>query len=177
MILFEENDDRFYIKESTLQNAGKGVFASRDISKDEYLPISGVMVKRDSDADQCTYFFNSYKFAANVKRCGDMVDIGENVIVPLGFAAIVNHINDQRQSVEIRYVGDQFPQKSSHSGKAVYWFIRDVKKDEEIFGNYGKGWNDVLNWANDVRSTNQIEKQDWEKFILIDLYGLKELVQ
>jgi hypothetical protein len=52
-----------------------------------------------------------------------------------------------------------------------------VKKDEEIFGNYGKGWNDVLNWANDVRSTNQIEKQDWEKFILIDLYGLKELVQ
>ena len=176
MILFEENDDRFYIKESTLKGAGKGVFAKRDIAKDEYLHISGVMVKRNSIADECTYFFNSYKFAARVKRQGELVDIGENVIVPLGFAGIINHIDDERQSVQIKYVGDQYPSSNPHSGKAVYWFIRDVKKDEEVFGNYGEKWNDVFKWMNEMNSKIEIKTPSLQEFMSLDLYQLNKII-
>ena len=34
MIIFEENDDRFYIKESTIKTAGKCLFSKRKIEKD-----------------------------------------------------------------------------------------------------------------------------------------------
>lgn len=177
MILYEENDDRFYIKESTLKGAGKGVFAKRNISKDEYLHISGVMVKRNSIADECTYFFNSYKFAARVKYQGDLVDIGENLIIPLGFTAIINHIDDARQSVQIRYVGDQYPTSNPHTGKAVYWFIRDVEKDEEIFGNYGEKWNDVLKWVNEMNSKSELKTPLLQEFMNLNLYELKKIIE
>jgi hypothetical protein len=177
MIIFEENDDRFYIKESTIKTAGKGLFAKRKIEKDEYLPISGIMVKRNSIADECTYFFNSYKVAANMKKKGDLVDIGEYVIVPLGYAGIVNHIDSLTlQGVEIRYCGDQYPQKTPHAGKAVYWFLRDIEKDEEIFGNYGQGWNNVLDWVNEVHNKTGYAKKSWQEFLDFDLYNMKELI-
>jgi hypothetical protein len=177
MITIEENDDRFYIKESTMKLAGKGLFAKRKIKKDEFLPITGVMVKRGSVADQCTYFFNSYKFAANIKVKNDLVNIGDYLILPLGYAGIVNHTdNIAIQSVEIRYVGDQYPQTSQHHGKAFYWFLRDVEQDEEIFGNYGHKWNDVLDWVNEQHSNTKCEKKDWQQFLDFDLYGLKKLL-
>ena len=48
MMIFEEEDDRFYIDNSTMKNAGKGLFASRRINKNEFLSITGVMVKKGS---------------------------------------------------------------------------------------------------------------------------------
>jgi hypothetical protein len=175
MIIFEEEDDRFYIGESTIKGAGKGLFAKQKINKEEFLPITGVMVKRGSVGDQCTYFFNSYKFAANVKRKGDLIDIGEYVIVPLGYAGIVNH-DEHRQNAEIRYVGDQHAQKSQHAGKAVYWFIRDVEEGEEIIGNYGNAWNGVLKRINEIHDKANHEKKDWEQFLEFNLYGIQDLV-
>ena len=178
MIIFDENDDRFYIRESNIKNAGKGLFAKRRIKKDEYLPITGVMVKRQSIADQCTHYMNSYKFAANVKTKGKMVDIGDYLIVPLGFASMVNHCNTpEMQNVEIRYFGDQYPQKSQHQGKAIYWFLRDVEQDEEIYGSYGEKWSEVLEWVNEQHQAVKCEKKDWQKFLEFDLYGLNNLIK
>ena len=34
MMLIEEKDKRFHVKESTIENAGMGVFASEDIKKE-----------------------------------------------------------------------------------------------------------------------------------------------
>lgn len=177
MIRFDEDDDRFYIKESNIPNAGKGLFASKMIMAGEYLPITGVMVERDSVADKCTHFFNSYKFAANVKIKNDQIDIGKFLIIPLGYASMVNHTSDKnQQSVEIRYTGDQYPQKSQHQSKAIYWFVRDVYPDEEILGSYGEKWGEVLEWVNEQHSKMSSEKSEWKKFIEYDLYGLKKLI-
>jgi len=175
MIIFEEDDDRFYIKESTIKGAGKGLFAKKKINKGEFLPITGVMVRRGGVADQCTYFFNAYKFAANVKRKGNLVDMGNYTIVPLGYAGIVNH-DDGKQNVEIRYVGDEHPQKSIHAGKAVYWFIREVEQDEEILGNYGHAWDDIIKKVHEINDKVNYEKKDWERFLEFNLNGIGDLV-
>ena len=97
MIIFEENDDRFYVKESTVNRAGKGLFAAKEIKKNSWLEITGVLVERGSVADDCTYYANAYKFAANVVRKGDKVDVGQFVIVPMGYAGIVNHTDEKNQ--------------------------------------------------------------------------------
>ena len=175
MIIFEEEDDRFYIGESTIKGAGKGLFAARRIGEGEFLPITGVMVRRGGVADRCTHHFNAYKFAANVKRKGDLVDMGDYSIVPLGYAGIVNH-DESRQNVEIRYVGDQHPQRSPHAGKAVYWFVREVGKDEEVIGNYGRVWNDIIKRTHEIRDGVTYEKKDWEQFLEFDLNGIGDLV-
>ena len=60
MIIFEEEDDRFYIGESTIKGAGKGLFAARRIGEGEFLPITGVMVRRGGVADRCTHHFNNF---------------------------------------------------------------------------------------------------------------------
>lgn len=155
MILIEEKDQRFYIKESKIKNAGMGVFAKEDIKKDSYLEIIGVMVDIGSVADDCTKFAASYKFAANFENKFD------RHIIPMGFGAIINHTDDPEiRNVELRYIRHSL--KNSNSGSAVYYFIKDVKKDEEILGNYGQSYNLKLN--ND---------KYWQMFLDLELYNLK----
>ena len=134
MILFEENDDRFYISYSTMRGAGRGVFAARDIKSGEILPITGVLVRTGSTADRTTCFLDRYKFASETSKTEDGIQLSGYTICPLGFAALVNHTNSKRkQNVEISYIGED----STYSCRAVYRFLRDVRKDEEILGNYG----------------------------------------
>ena len=46
MIFVEETDTRFYIKESTLRNAGYGCFTNTLLKKGDWLEIIGVYVKK-----------------------------------------------------------------------------------------------------------------------------------
>jgi len=178
MLIFEETDDRFYIKESSVNRAGKGLYAKQPIKKNTWLEITGVLVPRDSVADECSYYANAYKFAADVKRNGDLIDIGPFLIVPLGYAGIVNHTEDRKkQNVEIRYLGDEYVKKSLHADKAVYWFTKDVAKDQEILGHYGEGWEKVLKWVNKTHENVSLSKKDWETFLEHDLYNLGDLIR
>jgi hypothetical protein len=134
-------------KESTIKNAGKGLLAKQKIKEGEFLPNYW------RDGSQRWYrqinaliFSTLSKFAANVKRKGNLVDMGDYAIVPLGYAGIVNHDRTKTQNVEIRYVGDEHPQKSIHAGKAVYWLIRAMsKKTKKFSGNYG-----IMSFGTDV---------------------------
>ena len=135
-MIFEETDDRFYIATSNIPNAGRGLFAARQIKQGEVLFVSGVLVERGSEADKTTYFLDTYKFAADPKVKDNEIDYGKYVICPLGYAALVNH--STTNNVEIRYSGDEFlHEKSLHTTKVVYFFVRDVEQNEEILGNYG----------------------------------------
>lgn len=171
-MLIEETDDRFYLKESTILNAGMGVFAKEDIVKGEFLEIIGVQVKINSIADKCTHYANKYKFAATGKLVKEQKKVEYNrLVVPMGFGAIINHSpSSELQNAEIWY--RQGTKRNPAAGQAVYRFIRDIKKDEEILGNYGEMWQGVIDWAGD--KANEV-KDDWETFLSYDLYSLGEL--
>lgn len=157
MILVKEKDERFYIKESTIKDAGYGVFASRNIKKGEFLEIIGVMVEKDSISDFCTHYAKDYKFAANFEEKFD------KHIIPMGFGAIINHTSDsQKQNAELRY--EKHSLKNPSGGSAIYYFIKDINKDEEILANYG--------WEYQVLS----DEKYWKMFLELNLYNLSKLI-
>lgn len=131
MIFVEETDNRFYIKESTIPNAGFGCFAKEKIKKSDYLEIIGIKVKYGSLIDLCTKYAKNYKFSAegNFEEC----------IIPMGYGGMVNHTDDQDlQNVAITYLPPDVPVRNQHAGRAVYMAIRDIEENEELLGKYNR---------------------------------------
>ena len=162
---YSENDDRFYIKDSTIEGAGRGVFARRKISKGERLDVDGVLVERDSAADSCTAYVNAYKFAATVVHlaCGGF-DSGKFLILPTGFGGMVNHTNNETlQNVGIVYL---------ESYEIAYEFLRDVEQHEEVLGYYGDDYQNMREYAD---KQQRKESSVIERFLELDLYGLGRL--
>ena len=175
MILVEETDDRFYIKESTIPKAGMGVFAKVPLKKDDYLEIIGVRVKTKSTSDLSTHYANKYKFASRGKidKTNARTTDFSQMIVPMGFGGMINHSpSPAQQNVEIWYRNGST--RNAAAGMAVYRFLRDIEPDEEVLGNYGEIWEGIMNWAG-----NKAEeiKDDWETFLAHDLYNLGQLAE
>lgn len=165
--IFHENDDRFYVKKSTIKNAGHGLFAKKKLLKDEKLMISGVLVEKQSQADICTNYADCYKFAASIVNMADgKIECGNYKLIPLGFAGLVNHGSEGFFNAEITYFGNN---------EVAYVFTKDIDKDEEILGDYGDTWNQMINWSNTEKSKSNIEKPLWEKFLDYNVYELGEL--
>ena len=51
----------------------------------------------------------------------------------------------------------------------VYYFIRDVEKDEEILGNYGEVVQSKIDW---VEENVGFDHEEWKTFLSHDLYNL-----
>lgn len=165
MMLIQEKDDRFYIADSTQPGAGRGLFASRDISKGENLEVVGVAVEMGSPADVCTSYADAYKFAA------DYSDSYTRHIIPMGYAGIVNHANDEKdKNVEIKYISEK------GSVVCVYQFLRDVAEGEEILGDYGEGWRGLAEWSRrKLGCSDESEEAEWRSFLELGLYNLGKL--
>lgn len=168
MITIEETDDRFYISESTLPEAGRGLFAKVPIKKGSHLEIIGVQVKAGGIANACTEYGNKYKFAANAKK--------KEIVIPMGYGGIVNHSPDKAsQNAAITYIENRKP-KNPAAGNVVYAFLRDIEADEEILGNYGDDWSKVLTWAEEMNEKKrELPEEQWETFLTFDLYNLGDL--
>lgn len=168
MILIEETDRRFYIAESTIPNAGMGLFAAQDLQQGDFLEIIGVMVKRDSVSDRCTAYANPYKFGA---RPGPTP---EYLVVPMGYAGIVNHApQPELKNSEIR--ANKGSKRNAAAGQVVYLFLRDIAKDEEILGDYGENWNRALHWAGERAEIIDQTEELWESLVASDIYNLSIL--
>jgi hypothetical protein len=165
MILIEETDNRFYIAPSTIPDAGLGVFAAQDLPAGSFLEIIGIQVKHKSIADQCTHYADHYKFGAKPGQEQN------RLVVPMGYAAIINHApKSELQNVEIR--SNKGPTRNPAAGQMVYFFLRNIKKDEEIFGNYGEIQGKVFEWAEQrVEIINQTQDA-WETLLETDIYNL-----
>ena len=177
MILVEETDERFYLKESTVPNAGLGVYAKVTLHKGDYLEIIGVMVKTNSLADECTHYGQKYKFAANGKivRGKYETDYSKKVL-PVGYGGMVNHATiPEQQNAEIFYRNG--PNRNPAAGKAVYRFNREIKPDEEVLGNYGEQWMDIMGWAENKAEDIDKSEDEWKTFLLYNLYTLGQLQQ
>lgn len=165
MIFLEEKDDRFYIAGSTQPGAGRGLFAAKNIKEGEDLEVIGVAVERGSAADICTSYADAYKFAA------DYSDSYTRHIIPMGYAGIVNHANEEKdRNVEIKYV------PKNGRTVCVYRFLRDVGEGEEILGDYGDAWRGLAEWSRRVNgSADSSEEEAWRSFLLLGLYNLDRL--
>lgn len=166
MILMEETDERFYIKESTIPNSGMGVYASVPLKKGDYLEIIGVRVKPESISDHCTRYANAYKFSA---RPGEKKDL----IIPMGYAAIINHYPPQQNCL---ITLNRKPPRNPAAGLLVYQFLRDIEVDEELFADYGENWGVTLQWAEERTAASKELKNDWNEFLKFDLYNLGGLL-
>lgn len=168
MIFIDETDDRFYIKKSTIPNAGNGCFAKVPLKKNGWLEIIGVYVKTDSIADQCTEYARRYKFAGSDKL--------DAKIVPMGYGGIVNHSDDDTKRNCILVFEKGLNKRSQHAGQVIYKFTRDIEPNEEIIGNYGASVGQEINKISENLEFVSSNKSDIDKLLKYDLYNLKALV-
>lgn len=78
-----ETDARFTIGPSRIPGAGDGLFAAQPLKTGDTLIAIGIRIDRDSLADRCTAYADAYKFR-----------IGDQLLIPIGFAGMVNHSSD-----------------------------------------------------------------------------------
>ena len=111
--------DKIYIGQSRILNAGRGVYAGRDIKKDEIIEKCPVIEVPKHDVSNLresifvTYFFY---FGKNKDR----------LVIALGFGSIYNHSYE----ANARY-------KISRTEKTLdFVALKNIKKDDEITVNY-----------------------------------------
>jgi len=108
-----DGDERFYVAASTIAGAGQGLFARRPLSVGDTLEVPGVLLQRDSISDQCTAYADAYKLR-----------VGDKLLLPLGYAALVNH--------------SDAPNMEKHIEKGALYFrvTKPVVAGEELFIAY-----------------------------------------
>ena len=115
---------KVYISKSRIPNAGRGVFARRDIKKDEIIESCPIIEVPKHDMSNLkenvlvTYFFYFGK-----KK--------ERLAIALGFGSIYNHSDKPNTTFKIK------------SREKIIDFVAlgDIKKDEEITFNYHNSRN------------------------------------
>jgi hypothetical protein len=115
-----ESDERFYVAASKIPGAGKGLFAKVPLSLGDRLEVFGVLVPAGSAADDCTHYANQYKFR-----------VGELLLIPLGFAGMVNHSRNPNMEKVIE----------GHS--VSLQAVRPISADEELTFQYGDRFFEV----------------------------------
>ena len=110
-----ETDKRFYIGESTVPGAGRGLFAKTPIAQGERLEVLGVLIPADSVSDQCTHYTDAYKFR-----------VGDKLLIPTGYGAMVNHS-----------LGPNL-EKCIEGGKVYLQALRPISKGEELLFCYSE---------------------------------------
>jgi hypothetical protein len=113
-MLVDEEDERFYVADSTVPGAGNGLFTKVPLRKGDRLEVVGVIVRRDSASDRCTHFCDHHKF-----RIGE-----DRLLIPLGFGAMVNH--SSTPNLRKVFEGDSLYLEALH----------DLPANEEVFFTY-----------------------------------------
>lgn len=114
--------DKIYIRQSKILNAGRGVYARRDIKKDEIIEKCPVIeVPKHDMANLNESFLVTYFFYFGKNK--------ERLAVALGFGSIYNHTHQPNAKYQIR------PTESCINFIA----LDDIKKDDEITINYNPG--------------------------------------
>ena len=105
--------DKIYIRQSRIANAGRGVYARRDIKKDEIIekcPIIEVPkhdVANLRESILVTYFFY---FGKNKER----------LIIALGFGSIYNHTYEPNATYKIKHLLPFLNQKGLTLYQSIY---------------------------------------------------------
>ena len=81
----------------------------------EFLEALGVLVAKDSVADECTYYADAHKIRA-----------GDYLLIPTGYAGFMNH--SAKANVE----------KVLDEQRVYFRTLRTIEKDQELFWEYSE---------------------------------------
>ena len=108
------------MKKSLIPNSGRGVFAEKDFKKDEVIEICPLITDTRKNIVKSKIEDYAFKNAFN----------DNEVVIAFGMCSMYNH------SDNFNVVHKQDPENM------IYVAKRDIKKGEELYVNYGKGyWN------------------------------------
>ncbi len=110
-----ESDPRFYVAQSTIPGARRGLFAKESLEAGARLHVIGVLIPALSISDQCTAYADEYK-----------VRVGDHLLIPTGWGAIVNHSDSP--NVE----------KIIEDGAVFMQALRPIAANEEILCTYSE---------------------------------------
>jgi SET domain-containing protein len=79
-MIIAESDPRFYVADSAVPGAGRGLFARVSLAAGEDLPVVGVFIPANSTSDECTRYADEHKFR-----------VGDSLLIPVGYGSMVNH--------------------------------------------------------------------------------------
>jgi hypothetical protein len=113
-MIVDEEDERFYVADSTVPGAGNGLFTKVPLRKGDRLEVVGAIVRRDSASDRCTHFCDHHKFRIGKDR----------LLIPLGFGGMVNH--SSTPNVRKVFEGDRLYLEA----------LRNLPANEEVFFTY-----------------------------------------
>lgn len=111
-----EIDTRFFIARSRIADAGYGLFAAQSLAAGETLVAIGILIDRDSLADRCTVYADAYKFR-----------VGDQLLIPIGFAGMVNHSSDAPNL-----------EKVIDGNELILRTLRDIAPGEELLFEYSQ---------------------------------------
>lgn len=114
--------DKVYISQSRILNAGRGVYARRDIKKQEIIEKCPIIeVPKHDMANLRESILVTYFFYFGKKR--------QRLAVALGFGSIYNHTHKPNARYEIKHTKNSID----------FIALNDIKKDDEITINYNPG--------------------------------------
>jgi hypothetical protein len=113
-MIIAESDPRFYIANSGIPGAGRGLFARIPLAAGEELRVIGVVIHADAAADECTLWADAYK-----------LQLGDMLLIPVGYGGMVNH-SSHAPNME----------KLVASDAVVLRTLRAVAADEELLFCY-----------------------------------------
>lgn len=114
--------NKVYVKKSGIPNAGRGVYAGRNIKKGELIekcPI--IQVPKNDMSNLRESILVTYFFYFGKKK--------EQLLIALGFGSIYNHAIEPNAAYSIKKAENTIDFKA----------LKDIKKDEEITFNYKLG--------------------------------------
>ena len=132
-----ETSKKIYISESSIPNAGRGVFAKQGIAKDETIELCPVIrVPLDDSSNKKGAVLVDYFFY-----------FGDRLAVCLGFGSIYNHSYEPNATYN----------KDLKTDTVEFKALRDINRGEEIIVNYNYGK------ANDKTAVFQSEVPPYKK--------------
>lgn len=125
--------NKIYIGESRIVKAGRGVFAGKTIKKGKIIEVCPLLFFTEEE----------YGFLANTLLKDYVYEYNKTgCMLALGYGSLYNHHPDPNAIYEIG------PPEDGLSAQDVLYFsaTRSIKKDEEIFINYGKYFDKVFGY-------------------------------
>jgi hypothetical protein len=115
-MIVAEADPRFYVADSAIPGAGRGLFAKVPLAAGEELRVIGVIIPAGTASDECTRYADAYKFR-----------VGDALLIPVGYGSLVNH-SAQAPNMEKVVVGNAVSLRS----------LRAIAAGEELLFCYSE---------------------------------------